>query len=104
MTLTIWTYACHMVATVDVRHETLRRLKAGTGKLATAALRELDADYRWFGELPAQERSWVGTVAQAGITSFVSWYANPTGTYRGALEIFAAAPPELTRSVRCNTR
>jgi hypothetical protein len=88
-----------MVAPVDVRHETLRRLKSGTGKLATAALRELDADYRWFGELPAQERSWVGTVAQAGITSFVSWYANPTGTYRGALEIFAAAPPELTRSV-----
>ncbi len=88
-----------MVASVDVHHETLRRLKSGTGKLATAALRELDADYRWFGELPAQERSWVGTVAQAGITSFVSWYANPTGTYRGALEIFAAAPPELTRSV-----
>jgi len=88
-----------MSAPVDVRHETLRRLKAGTGKLATAALRELDADYRWFGELPAQERSWVGTVAQAGITSFVSWYANPHGTYRGALEIFAAAPPELTRSV-----
>lgn len=88
-----------MVAPVDVRHETLRRLKSGTGMLATAALRELDADYRWFGELPAQERSWVGTVAQAGITSFVSWYANPTGTYRGALEIFAAAPPELTRSV-----
>ena len=88
-----------MVAPVDVRHETLRRLKSGTGKLATAALRELDANYRWFGELPAQERSWVGTVAQAGITSFVSWYANPTGTYRGALEIFAAAPPELTRSV-----
>jgi len=99
VTLTIWSYACGMVATVDVRHETLRRLKSGTGKLATAALRELDADYRWFGELPAQERSWVGTVAQAGITSFVSWYANPTGTYRGALEIFAAAPPELTRSV-----
>jgi hypothetical protein len=88
-----------MVAPVDVRHETLRRLTSGTGKLATAALRELDADYRWFGELPAQERSWVGTVAQAGITPFVSWYANPTGTYRGALEIFAAAPPELTRSV-----
>lgn len=88
-----------MVATVDVRHETLRRLKAGTGKLATAALRELDADYHWFGELPAQERSWVGTVAQAGITSFVSWYANPSAMYRGALEIFAAAPPELTRSV-----
>lgn len=99
VTFTTTSYAGHMSAPVDVRHETLRRLKAGTGKLATAALRELDADYRWFGELPAQERSWVGTVAQAGITSFVSWYANPHGTYRGALEIFAAAPPELTRSV-----
>lgn len=88
-----------MVATADVRHDTLRRLKAGTGKLATAALKELDAEYPWFRALPAQERSWVGTVAQAGINSFVQWYANPTANYRGALEVFAAAPPELARSV-----
>ncbi len=88
-----------MVATAEVRHDTLRRLRAGTGKLATAALKELDAEYRWFGELPAQERSWVATVAQAGITSFVTWYASPGGSYRGAIEVFAAAPPELTRSI-----
>lgn len=88
-----------MIALAEARHETLRRLKAGTGKLATAALKELDAEYPWFGNLPAQERSWVGTVAQSGITSFVNWYSNPTGTYRGAMEMFAAAPPELTRSI-----
>lgn len=88
-----------MVATAEVKHDTLRRLRAGTGKLATAALKELDAEYRWFGELPAQERSWVGTVAQAGITSFVTWYASPGDSYRGAVEVFAAAPPELTRSI-----
>lgn len=92
-------YADCMVAPAEVRHETLRKLRASTGKLATAALRELDTQYTWFGELPAQERSWVGTVAQAGITSFVTWYAAPATGYRGAMEMFAAAPPELTRSI-----
>lgn len=88
-----------MSALAEVRHDTLRKLKAGTGKLATAALRELDTQYSWFGELPAQERSWVGSVAQSGITSFVTWYGHPTSNHRGAIEIFAAAPPELTRSI-----
>jgi DNA-binding PucR family transcriptional regulator len=88
-----------MSTPADIRHDTLRRLKAGTGRLATAALRELDAEYPWFSELPAQERSWVGTVAQAGINSFVQWYANPGQSYRGATEVFGAAPPELTRSI-----
>lgn len=83
----------------EVRAETLRRLRAGTGRLATAALKSLDAEYPWFRELPARERSWVGTVAQAGITAFVSWYASPSGSSRGAAEVFAAAPPELTRSI-----
>lgn len=89
----------HMSTPADIRHDTLRRLKAGTGKLATAALRELDAEYAWFRELPAQERSWVGTIAQAGINSFVQWYATPGTNYRGAIEVFGAAPPELARSI-----
>lgn len=88
-----------MSTPADIRHDTLRRIKAATGRLATAALRELDAEYPWFSELPAQERSWVGTVAQAGINSFVQWYANPGQSYRGAMEVFGAAPPELTRSI-----
>lgn len=88
-----------MATPADVRHDTLRRLRAGTGKLATAALRELDTEYAWFRELPAQERSWVGSVAQAGINAFVQWYAQPGQNYRGAMEVFSAAPPELTRSI-----
>ena len=88
-----------MSTPADVRHDTLRRLKAGTGKLATAALKELDSEYAWFRELPAQERSWVGTIAQAGINSFVQWYASPGNNYRSASEVFGAAPPELTRSI-----
>ncbi len=83
----------------DIRSDTLRRLKAGTGMLATAAIKSLDTEYAWFRELPARERSWVGTVAQAGINSFVQWFANTEATQRGAAEVFGAAPPELTRSV-----
>lgn len=87
------------MSTSQARIETLRRLRAATGRLATAALTTLDSDYAWFRSLPAQERSWVGTVAQAGIDSFVSWYAEPHHGQRSATEVFAAAPPELTRSV-----
>ncbi|MFV0287038.1 MAG: PucR family transcriptional regulator [Demequina sp.] len=87
------------MAQTPARAETLRRLRAATGRLATAALRRLDADYPWFRALPAEERSWVGIVAQAGISSFVAWYADPQHSHRSATEVFAAAPPELTRSV-----
>lgn len=87
------------MSTPHARTETLRRLRAATGRLATAALTTLDSDYAWFRALPAQERSWVGTVAQAGIDSFVSWYADPQHSQRSATEVFAAAPTELTRSV-----
>jgi hypothetical protein len=83
----------------DTHPETLRRLRAGTGILSTAAIKSLDSEYPWFRELPARERSWVGTVAQAGISAFVAWYASPTLAGRGAAEVFAAAPPELTRSI-----
>lgn len=87
------------MATPEMRAETLRKLRAGSGRLTTAALKSLGAEYRWFGELPAQERSWVGTVAQAGIDSFIGWYENPNSQSRGASEVFATAPPELTRSI-----
>lgn len=87
------------MAMTQARAETLRRLRSATGRLSTAALTSLDQEYGWFRELPAQERSWVGTVAQAGIDSFVSWYADPQHSHRSATEVFAAAPPELTRSV-----
>jgi sugar diacid utilization regulator len=38
-------------------------------------------------------------VAQAGITSFIEWYEDPTSTPTIAADIFAAAPRELLRSV-----
>ncbi len=79
--------------------ETQRRVREGAGLLAAAAMRRLDADLDWYRALPAEDRSWVNLVAQAGITAFISWYADPTRPPHGVGEIFAAAPPELTRSI-----
>jgi len=85
-------------ATRDQAH-TLRRLHDGSGLLAAAAMRKLDESLPWYRALPAEDRSWVGLVTQAGISSFTSWYADPSNPPTAAHEIFAAAPPELTRSI-----
>ncbi|ROS30979.1 PucR-like helix-turn-helix protein [Cellulomonas sp. PhB150] len=79
--------------------ETQRRVRDGAGLLAAAAMRRLDEDLDWYRTLPAEDRSWVGLVAQAGITAFVTWYADPTRPPHGVGDIFGAAPPELTRSI-----
>jgi sugar diacid utilization regulator len=41
----------------------------------------------------------VGLVAQAGITSFISWFEDPKSTPWIAADVFGAAPRELLRSV-----
>lgn len=79
--------------------DTLRRLRDGSGLLSAAAMKRLDEDLAWYRMLPAEHRSWVGLVAQAGIDAFVTWYAEPAATPHGVSEIFAGAPPELTRSI-----
>jgi hypothetical protein len=78
---------------------TLRRLHDGSGLLSAAAMRKLDETLPWYRALPAEDRSWVGLVVQAGISSFINWFAEPSNAPHAANEIFAAAPPELTRSI-----
>ena len=78
---------------------TLRRLHDGSGLLAAAAMRKLDESLPWYRELPAEDRSSLNLVAQAGISSFITWFSDPSTPPSGANEIFAAAPPELTRSI-----
>jgi hypothetical protein len=78
---------------------TLQRLRRGAGALATAALKEMDERLPWYRGLPAEERSWVGLVAQAGIAAFITWYRNPGGALEITADVFGTAPRELTRSV-----
>ncbi|HLS74719.1 MAG TPA: helix-turn-helix domain-containing protein [Actinomycetaceae bacterium] len=79
--------------------EMVRRLRGGTDLLTAAALRRLDAELTWYRALPAEDRSWIGLVAQSGIASFIAWYENQGRGAYNAGEIFRAAPPELTRSI-----
>ena len=79
--------------------QTLQWLRNISGELATATLKRLDDTLPWYGTMPPSRRSAVGLVAQAGITSFISWYDDPSSQPWIAADVFGAAPRELLRSV-----
>ncbi|HEY4626081.1 MAG TPA: helix-turn-helix domain-containing protein [Blastococcus sp.] len=78
---------------------TLRRLERSSGSLATQAVARMDEELPWFRAMPADQRSWVTLVAQAGMASFVEWCRNPGRPPRLTGEVFGAAPRELVRAV-----
>src|SRR5687768_17449261 len=59
---------------------TVRRIERSAGGLATAAIARMDESLPWFRELPADQRSWVMLVAQAGVRSLVEWLRSGGGT------------------------
>ncbi len=75
------------------------RLQAATGALATAAMAAMDAELPWFGKLSAQDRSWIGLVAQSGISAFVDWFRDPDAHSSMPTRIFGSAPREFTRVI-----
>lgn len=81
------------------KEQTLARLRTLSGELATATLKRLDDTLPWYRDMPPGRRSAVGLVAQAGITSFISWFDDPKATPWIAADVFGAAPRELLRSV-----
>lgn len=72
------------------------RLAAASGELSSSAIRLMEEGLPWYRALGAQERSWVGLVAQAGIQGFIDWYSDPRS---GLTDVFSAAPSELTRVI-----
>ncbi len=75
------------------------RLSEASGALATAVARTMEETLPWYRELGAQERSWVGQVAQAGIQAFIDWNSHPDKNIALTSDVFGAAPRELTRAV-----
>lgn len=59
----------------------------------------MDDELPWFRAMPADQRSWVMLVAQAGLASFVEWCRSPERPPRLTGEVFGAAPRELARVV-----
>ncbi len=79
----------------------IRRLENATGTLAARAVAEMDETLPWFRAMPAEQRSWVGLVAHAGIAAFVQWLrtASTGATTEVTEDVFGAAPRELTRAI-----
>ena len=88
-----------MAVTPKTKEQTLAWLRTISGELSTATLKRLDDTLPWYGDMPPGRRSAVGLVAQAGITSFISWFEDPKSTPWIAADVFGAAPRELLRSV-----
>jgi DNA-binding PucR family transcriptional regulator len=82
-----------------VHPETLQRIERAMGTLGTAAIASMDERLPWFRKMSAENRSWLGLVAQAGIAAFVDWIRHPERNRPAVTEVFGTAPRELARAV-----
>ena len=83
----------------QLNEETLRRIEQAAGRVATQSVARMDDELPWFRALPADQRSWVMLVAQAGIASFVEWLRSPDDVLRLTGEVFGTAPRAMARTV-----
>jgi DNA-binding PucR family transcriptional regulator len=82
-----------------VHPETVARIDRATGALGTTAIAAMDERLPWFRKMSAENRSWLGLVAQAGIAAFVDWIKHSERPRPAAAEVFGTAPRELARAV-----
>jgi hypothetical protein len=87
-------------ATATADHaQTVRQLERATGQLAAATIARME-QRPWYRAMPADERSWVGLVIQAGIAAFVDWYRDPGDENpKITADVFGTAPRELLRAM-----
>jgi len=74
-------------------------MERATGALGTAAIAAMDERLPWFRNMSAENRSWLGLVAQAGIAAFIDWIRHPERNRPALTEVFGTAPRELARAV-----
>jgi hypothetical protein len=77
-------------------HQAIDRLEASVGSLTQNALAEMADKLPWFRALSAENRSWIGLTAGAGIASFVEWFRDPASSNAVTADVFGTAPRELT--------
>jgi DNA-binding PucR family transcriptional regulator len=82
-----------------VSAETVKRIERASGALGTAAIAAMDRRLPWFRNMSAENRSWLGLVAQAGIAAFLDWIRHPERNRPAVTEVFGTAPRELARAV-----
>lgn len=79
--------------------ETMAAIRRSAAAMSTRATALVEAQHAWFTQLSADDRSWIGVIAQSGIRSFLNWLGNPSLEQTRPVEIFADAPRELARRI-----
>lgn len=74
----------------------IKRFRAASGEINTAAITALDDRHPWFQRLDADSRSWISMVARAGIDGFIAWLA---GDRFDPDSIFEVAPRLMARRI-----
>lgn len=83
----------------EVLRATVRRLEQAAGSLATQSVARMDEQLPWFRAMPADHRSWVTLIAQAGVASLVHYMRHPGTEPQLTGEVFGRAPRSLMRAV-----
>jgi hypothetical protein len=80
------------------RAPSLAALERAASEFPAIALARMHATLPWYRAMPADARSWVGLVVQAGVSAFVSWFRDPSRPAI-ATDVFGQAPRELARTI-----
>ena len=81
------------------RAQIAQRLTRASGVLSSAALTRMEKDMPWVVQLPAEDRSWIGLILQAGIKSFIDWFRHGESAAPITAEVFGAAPQALAGDI-----
>lgn len=81
------------------RAQIAQRLTRASGALSSAALTRMEKDMPWVTQLPAEDRSWIGLIVQAGIRSFIDWFRHGGAEAPISAEVFGAAPRALAGDI-----
>lgn len=81
------------------RAQIAQRLTRASGALSSAALGRMEKDMPWVVQLPAEDRSWIGLILQAGIKSFIDWFRHGESAAPISAEVFGAAPRALASEI-----
>lgn len=78
---------------------TIQNIERSSSALTTQSLTRMDERLPWFRDLPAEQRSMVTLVAQAGVRQFLEWLRNGGEDLGTSDMVFEAAPVELARAI-----
>jgi len=81
------------------RAQIAQRLTRASGVLSSAALTRMEKDMPWVVQLPAEDRSWIGLILQAGVKSFIDWFRHGESAAPITAEVFGAAPRALAGDI-----